>query len=313
MIRRYLVQSKHLFKYNSYYSTTNKMGDLKDTKKSRIGMIQICSLNNKETNFQKCKNLIDKMLMKEGKVDLICLPENFAFIGGGNYQMESRDNAEFIDQPDGIISRYQKIAKDNRVWLSLGGFHEKIKNNPEMIRNCHLIIDSDGTVVSQYHKMHLFDVDIPSKGVKMTESKVVERGNDIVVVPNTPVGTLGLSVCYDVRFPELYVSLVLKGAQVILVPAAFMKATGQAHWKPLLQARAIETQCYVVAAAQCGQHHAKRESYGHSLMINPWGEILQELPDQEDYAICEIDHDLISTVRQNIPVQQHRQPSNYLK
>ncbi|KAF2071678.1 hypothetical protein CYY_007011 [Polysphondylium violaceum] len=280
------------------------------TNNKRIGLGQITSTNNKDENFKQCKRLIEKAV--ENKVQLFCLPECFAFISGGVHQFESRDNAEYLDQKGGIIERYQKLAQENKLWLSLGGFHEKIEGENEMIYNTHLIIDADGKIVSQYRKMHLFDVDIPSKGVKMNESKVVKGGNELVVC-DSPVGKLGLSICYDLRFPELYLSLRRMNSDILLVPAAFMKSTGEAgHWKTLLQARAIENQCYVIAPAQTGNHHSKRTSFGHSLIIDPWGKVLSELDENTiDIAFTDIDHSYIETVRENIPVFNHKKLNNY--
>ncbi|KAM9985362.1 hypothetical protein ACTFIZ_008911 [Dictyostelium cf. discoideum] len=180
-----------------------------------------------------------------------------------------------------------------------------------MIYNTHLIIDSNGVIISEYRKMHLFDVDIPSKGVKMNESKVVKGGNDLVVC-DSPVGKLGLSICYDLRFPELYLSLRRMDAQILLLPSAFMKSTGEAHWKPLLQAREIENQTYVIATAQIGDHHSKRSSYGHSMIIDPWGKVLHDLPDNvNDIAFVDIDLDYISTCRENIPVVDDDDDDDY--
>eukprot|EP01132_Coremiostelium_polycephalum_P007451 gene7451-9157_t len=249
----------------------------------------------------------------EEKVNLFCLPENFAFCSSDGQPFETRDNAEFLDQKDGVIEKFRALAKQHSIWLSLGGFHQKIKDNPDKIYNTHIIINSEGNIVTTYNKMHLFDVDIPSKGIKFTESKIVKPGDEIVVC-DSPLGCkLGLTVCYDLRFPELFLSLALKQAQIILVPAAFMKRTGEAHWKPLLQARAIENQVYIVAAAQTGKHHEKRESYGHSMIIDPWGTVLSEIDPskEEEIAICDIDLHHLSNVRQNIPVFQHRKPINY--
>eukprot|EP01133_Synstelium_polycarpum_P015682 gene15682-18636_t len=239
---------------------------------------------------------------KQQGAQLFCLPECFAFISGGVHQYESRDNAEPLTGP--TITRYRELAKDNKIWLSLGGFHERIEETPDYIYNTHLIIDDNGDIKSTYNKMHLFDVNIPDKGVVMNESKVVKGGQELVVC-DSPVGMLGLSICYDVRFPELYLSLRKMGSQVMLVPSAFMKRTGEAHWHTLLKARAIENQCYVIAAAQTGHHHSKRESYGHSLIIDPWGTIISEIPLDEGIAIASIDHALIDSVRASIPPFGH--------
>ncbi|KAM9985833.1 hypothetical protein ACTFIZ_002128 [Dictyostelium cf. discoideum] len=233
----------------------------------------------------KIKMLLSPLTLDACCYRLFCLPECFAFISGGIHQFESRDNAEYLDQKGGIIERYKDLAKQNNIWLSLGGFHEKIKDDPnDMIYNTHLIIDSNGVIISEYRKMHLFDVDIPSKGVKMNESKVVKGGNDLVVC-DSPVGKLGLSICYDLRFPELYLSLRRMDAQILLVPSAFMKST---------------------------DHHSKRSSYGHSMIIDLWGKVLHDLPDNvNDIAFVDIDLDYISTCRENIPVFNHKKLNNY--
>ncbi|EGC29787.1 hypothetical protein DICPUDRAFT_42388 [Dictyostelium purpureum] len=278
--------------------------------KKRIGLGQLTSINNKTVNFEKCKGLIEKAA--NSKVDLFCLPECFAFIGGGVDPMDSRNNAEYIDQPDGTIEKFRDLAKKHSMWLSLGGFHEKILEEPDQIYNTHLIIDSSGEIVVKYHKMHLFDVDIPSKGVSMNESKVVKSGDEIMVC-KSPVGNLGISICYDVRFPEFYLTLRQMGAEIILVPSAFTYTTGKAHWSTLLRARAIENQCYVVAAAQTGNHHPKRKSYGHSLIVDPWGEVLCEIDENvtDEIAYCDIDLNFLNEIRENLPVYSHKKYDCY--
>ncbi|KAL9259386.1 Deaminated glutathione amidase, chloroplastic/cytosolic-like protein [Drosera capensis] len=166
------------------------------------------------------------------------------------------------------MKQYCSLARDSGIWLSLGGFQEK------------------GSDDSQYRKIHLFDVDVPG-GMVYKESSFTEAGEDIVAL-DTPVGRLGLTVCYDLRFPEIYEHLRFHHqAQVLLVPSAFTKITGQAHWEILLRARAIETQCYVIAAAQAGKHNQKRESFGDSLIIDPWGTVVDRL--STGIAVAEID------------------------
>ncbi|GAM22250.1 hypothetical protein SAMD00019534_054250, partial [Acytostelium subglobosum LB1] len=271
-----------------------------------IGVGQLTSTNSKDENYNVCRRLVEKAA--EQGVNMFCLPENFAFMSGGVNQFESRENAEPLDGP--TMTRYAQLAKQHKMWLSLGGFHQRIESDPDFIHNTHVIINDQGDIVTTYNKIHLYDVNIPSKGITFNESKVVRPGDKLVLC-DSPVGKLGLTVCYDVRFPELYISLRKMGAQVLLVPAAFMKKTGEAHWKTLLQARAIENQCYVVAAAQTGQHHSKRESYGHSLIIDPWGTILSEIESGEGIATASIDLDHLDNVRENIPVSKHRKPELY--
>ncbi|EFA75682.1 nitrilase 1 [Heterostelium album PN500] len=298
------IRKDKLFYSNSY---STKMNDPTANSLLRVAVGQLTSVNSKEKNFEVCKSLVEAAVEKQAKI--LCLPENFAFCSGGVHQFESRDNAELINGE--TISKYRALAAQNKIWLSLGGFHEKIENDPEHIYNTHLIIDDNGEIRQTYHKMHLFDVDIPSKGVKMKESTVVLPGDQIATC-DSPVGVLGLSICYDLRFPELYSSLRKLGAQILLVPSAFMKRTGEAHWHILLRARAIENQCYVIAAAQTGQHHSKRDSYGHSIIISPWGDIVAELSNNETGIItADIDTSLIDTTRQNMPVFEHRKTQLY--
>lgn len=200
-----------------------------------------------------------------------------------------------------IIDELRYIAYKSKLWISGGGVHTKVLTNHQYatstskvtttttttftnpdtiigtenkIYNTHVIIDDKGKIQAFYHKIHLFDVSLPDKKVELRESNTTSPGTKLVVC-DSPVGKLGLSICYDLRFPEMYVELVQKhGAQVLLMPSAFTVPTGKAHWHALLRARAIENQCYVIAAAQVGKHNEKRESYGHSLVYGSWGELL---------------------------------------
>ncbi|CDP21760.1 unnamed protein product, partial [Coffea canephora] len=203
---------------------------------------------------------------------LICFPENFSYVG--DLAGDSLKVAQPLDGP--IMKEYCSLARDSNMWLSLGGFQEKGPDDAHLC-NAHVLIDDAGSIRSVFRKMHLFDVDVPGSAV-YKESCFTEAGKEIVAV-DSPFGHLGLTVCYDLRFPELYQQLRFHhNAQVLLVPAAFTKPTGQAHWEILLRARAIETQCYVIAAAQAGKHNDKRESYGDTLIIDPWGTIVGRLP-----------------------------------
>jgi predicted amidohydrolase len=257
--------------------------------KPQIAVVQMCSTSDVDANFEQCRVLA--RLAKEKNAALLSFPECFEFMGIPG----SGDSLALAEPLTGtLFSRYRGLAKEFGLWLSLGGFHES-SETPNKIFNTHAIISSDGEIVASYHKLHLFDVDVDG-GFK--ESKSTIRGDSMLVVKNTPggpsvilfhrmlvmihvprfsVGNLGVATCYDLRFPELFTALREAGAQVLLVPSAFMPTTGRAHWEVLLRARAIENQCYVVAAAQYGQHNSKRASYGHALIVDPWGEILQVL------------------------------------
>eukprot|EP00986_Skeletonema_menzelii_P009786 scaffold4547_cov135-Skeletonema_menzelii.AAC.6 len=235
---------------------------------------------------------------------------------------------------ESIIAELRFIAKKSNLWISGGGIHTAATstittgNEPSKIYNTHVIIDEQGQITSFYHKIHLFDVSIPGK-VNLKESNTTAPGQKLVVC-DSPIGKLALTICYDMRFPEMYTQLVQRGgAEIILIPSAFTVPTGLAHWHALLRARAIENQCYVVAAAQVGQHNEKRKSYGHSLAFDPWGELLVDAGGYENdtsqesgivevspvdvpsIVTCEIDLDLVQSVRERMPIQQHRDSSNF--
>lgn len=268
-----------------------------------FGVAQLTSINNKEANFEACAKVVAQA--KEQGVSFLSLPECFAFVGTN--EEETRSNAEPLDGP--LMQKYLSLAKDNAMWLSLGGFHEKVAST-DRIHNTHLIVSPLGEIEKVYRKIHLFDINIPN-GPVMQESKVIAPG-DKMSLYKSPFGNVGMSVCYDVRFPELYTSLRHKGAQIILIPAAFTVKTGAAHWKTLLQARAIETQCYVLAAAQVGWHHPKRASYGHAMIIDPWGTIVAEVEkDEPGLATAPIDMSFLEKVRINMPVLEHRRAELY--
>jgi predicted amidohydrolase len=184
-----------------------------------------------------------------------------------------------------------------------GSILEAIPDNPKAY-NTSLLFGPAGNLLATYRKIHLFDVDL-ANGVSLRESDVREHGDEVVTA-RTELGTMGLSVCYDLRFPELYRGLAEQGAHLIFVPSAFTAFTGQAHWKPLLRARAIENQTYIIAADQFGKSAKSFECHGHSMIVDPWGTILAELPDGPGVITAEIDLDYLAKVRAELPALQHR-------
>lgn len=257
--------------------------------------------NDVEANFETCSTLA-RAAASQG-CSILFLPECFAYIG-----IAGNDALAVMEPLDGpLMARYRQLAKDTGVWLSLGGFPETGPDADHRY-NTHVLVDSDGDVRASYRKIHLFDVDIPNGPVLM-ESKTASPG-DAIVAADSPIGRLGMTVCYDLRFPELYSRLRHEmGAQIMLVPSAFTKPTGEAHWEVLLRARAIETQSYVIAAAQAGVHSEKRESYGHAIIIDPWGKVLAKLEDPDNgigIATADIDLGYLEDVRERIPVDKHR-------
>uniref|UniRef100_A0A6N2NL28 CN hydrolase domain-containing protein n=1 Tax=Salix viminalis TaxID=40686 RepID=A0A6N2NL28_SALVM len=259
----------------------------------RVAAAQMTSINDLAANFATCSRLVKEAVAEGAK--FVCFPESFSFIA--DKDGESVNIAEPLDGP--IMQQYCSLARESGIWLSLGGFQERGSDDAHL-RNTHVIIDDSGSIRSSYSKIHLFDVDVPG-GRVYKESSFTEPGKDIVAV-DSPAGRLGLSVCYDLRFPELYQQLRFQHE-------------AQAHWEILLRARAIETQCYVIAAAQAGKHNDKRESYGDTLIIDPWGTVVGRLPDRisTGIAVADIDFSLIDSVRAKIPIAKQRKPIEFWK
>ncbi|XP_028285198.1 deaminated glutathione amidase isoform X1 [Parambassis ranga] len=264
---------------------------------------QVTATPNKEANFSTCKQLVEDA--SERGAHMVFLPEGFDYIGSSREETLSLSESLSGD----TISRYTQLARKLGVWLSLGGFHERGHDweTDQRIYNSHIIINDKGDIVSVYRKSHLFDVELPEKGVSLKESAFTIPGPSIVSPVQTPIGKVGLGICYDLRFPELSLALQKHGAEILTYPSAFTVATGAAHWEVLLRARAIETQCFVLAAAQVGKHHEKRMSYGHALAVDPWGEVLGDCGGEKPgMVLVEMDLEKVNRTRRNMPVQQHR-------
>ncbi|KAK7343252.1 hypothetical protein VNO77_11860 [Canavalia gladiata] len=273
----------------------------------RVAAAQMTSVADLAANFATSSRLVKEAASAGAR--LICFPEAFSYVGAKDG--DSVSVAQPLDGP--IMNQYRSLARDFSIWLSLGGFQEK-GSDPQHLCNTHVIVDDTGKIRASYRKIHLFDVDVPG-GRVYKESSFTEAGEDIIAV-DSPIGRLGLSVCYDLRFPDLYQVLRFKhGAQVLLVPAAFTAVTGEAHWEILLRARAIENQCFVIAAAQAGKHNDKRESYGDTLIIDPWGTIVSRLPDRlsTGIAVADIDLSLVDSVREKMPIAKQRKPIDFWK
>ncbi len=216
----------------------------------------------------------------------------------------ARRNVTSTDE-DRVLAACREAAKRNRIWIHLGSLAVAAEDG--RFANRGFVIDSAGQIRASYDKIHLFDVDLPT-GESWRESNVYRGGSEAVVVDGTPVGKLGLTICYGLRFPALFQSLTDAGAQIVSVPAAFTVPTGRAHWEILLRARAIEAGIFVVAAAQCGRHEDGRETYGHSLIVDPWGTILLDMDQQVGVAFGEIDLGKDDEVRGRVPAIRHRRP-----
>lgn len=206
---------------------------------------------------------------------------------------------------DMVLAAVRDAARQHGIWVHLGSL--ALRGASDKFVNRAFVIDDKGEIRARYDKMHLFDVDLPT-GESWRESAMYQAGKGAVVVPDTPVGNLGLTICYDLRFPAIFQTLSEAGADVVAVPAAFTVPTGRAHWHVLLRARAIEAAMFVVAAAQSGSHADGRQTYGHSLVVDPWGDVLLDAAEEIGVHFADIDLGRIADVRARIPVLRHRRP-----
>jgi deaminated glutathione amidase len=238
---------------------------------------------------------------KDAGAEIACLPENFSFIG-----IKDADKLQVAETDgDGPVQAFlSDTARKLKLWI-LGGTIAMRTANKDRVANSSLLIDADGKRVVRYDKIHLFDVTIPGRNEQYRESTHVVPGRKPVIA-DTPVGKLGLSVCYDMRFPELYRELVSQGAEWLAMPAAFTVPTGRAHWETLLRARAIENLCYVVAPAQSGVHSSGRETYGDSLIIDYWGQVLSRLARGTGVIAADIDLASQAESRTRFPALDNR-------
>jgi len=209
------------------------------------------------------------------------------------------------EEEDEVLERCREAARLHRIWVHIGSLAVLVDEGK--VANRGFVIDREGEVRARYDKLHLFDVDLPT-GESWRESNVYSAGKGVVLVNGTPVGRLGLTICYDLRFPGLFARLAEADADVIAVPAAFTVPTGKAHWHILLRARAIEAGLFVVAAAQVGRHEDGRQTFGHSLVVDPWGEVLLDMGEKPGVGFADIDLKRISDVRSRIPALNHRRP-----
>ncbi|HVO00263.1 MAG TPA: carbon-nitrogen hydrolase family protein [Steroidobacteraceae bacterium] len=265
----------------------------------RVAAVQMCSGGERDANLATAGRLLQAAA--EQGAGVAVLPENFSI-------MAQRDaDRRALAEPDGagpVQDFLAQAAARLRLWIVAGSV--PIANAPgERISQSCLVYSDDGARAARYDKIHLFDVELPDRAESYRESAHMAPGSKVVTV-DTPAGRLGLSICYDLRFPELYRRLQAAGAQWFVVPAAFTAPTGEAHWEPLLRARAIENLCYVVASAQYGLHPNGRRTWGHSLIVDYWGRILAQLPDGEGVISATIDRAAQDDARRKFPALSHR-------
>jgi deaminated glutathione amidase len=265
----------------------------------QVAAIQMTSGPEVAANLEQARALLEEAAARGAR--LAALPENFSFMG-----LQDADKRQVAESAGaGPVQDFLAAeARRLRLWI-VGGTVPLISGADGRVAAASLVYDNDGVRVARYDKIHLFDVDIPGRAESYRESAHVTPGARATVL-DTPVGRLGLSVCYDVRFPELYRHLSANGAQIFTVPSAFTSPTGRAHWETLLRARAIENLCYVVAPAQSGFHPSGRETYGDSMIVDYWGRVLQRVPRGRGCALAEVDLPAQTNVRESFPALVHR-------
>jgi nitrilase len=261
--------------------------------------IQMASGPDVEANLLEAERLIGAAA--DAGAGLLVLPENFALMG--RTEFDKLDHME--DVGDGIIQQFlADTARHNSVWI-VGGTMPMVASVSGKIRASCLVFDDRGQQVARYDKMHLFDVDVPGTDEQYRESDTIEAGTEPVVL-DTPFGRLGLAICYDLRFPELFRRMLSSSVEIIVLPSAFTEKTGAAHWEVLIRARAVENLCYVAAAAQGGFHVNGRQTHGRSMIVDPWGKVLDKKDTGPGYALARIDLQLLNRLRSSFPVLDHR-------
>jgi predicted amidohydrolase len=264
-----------------------------------VAAIQLSSQDDVKANLARTTTLVEEAA--RAGAELVALPENFAFMG------EEEDKRKMAEPPDGsgpILGAVRDVAARAKVHVVAGGMPEK-SDDPKRPYNSSFLVGPDGAILARYRKVHLFDVEIPH-GPSLRESAATMPGEIDVAVADVRGVPLGMTVCYDVRFPELYRVLAARGARVVTVPAAFTLTTGKDHWHVLLRARAIENQVFVIAPAQHGKHPRNRQTYGKSLVIDPWGDVLAQCGEGEGFVVARLDFAYQDRVRAGLPCLSHR-------
>lgn len=267
----------------------------KENNTIKVAGIQMASSPSVTSNLIEAERLV-KMAVEAG-AKLVVLPEYFAIMG-----IHDSDKVKVReDEGDGPIQRFlSKIAKKHKIWL-IGGTIPLVSNSVKKVRNSCLVYNDKGKQMARYDKIHLFGLDLATE--QYHEKKTIEAGNEVVVV-DTPYGKIGLSACYDLRFPELY--RAMGEVDMIVVPSAFTETTGKAHWETLVRARAIENLCYVIAPAQGGYHLSGRETHGNSMIVDPWGVVLDHLPRGSGIVIANINTHYQASLRKSLPALKHK-------
>ncbi|HXS80538.1 MAG TPA: carbon-nitrogen hydrolase family protein [Gammaproteobacteria bacterium] len=266
----------------------------------KVAAVQMTSTRDVAANLREAARLVGDAARQGAK--LVVLPENFSFLGATD-----ADRVAAIERfGDGPAQQFlADTAESLGLWI-VGGTIPIRADDGDRASSRSLLVGPDGRVAAHYDKIHLFDVDIPGREAERYSESATTLAGTRVVAAKTPLARIGMTVCYDIRFPALFHRLSVLGTDVVVVPAAFTVPTGEVHWLPLLQARAIESLVYLVAAGQCGEHAGGRKTYGHSLILGPWGEVLAELPSGPGVVCADLDMIRLGELRRRFPTIQHR-------
>ncbi len=265
----------------------------------KIGLVQMNVEDNKNMNLKKARNMIVEA-HKQG-AEIIMLPEMF------NTPYQNDKFGEYAEDEAGkTLAFLRKVAEELKILLIGGSIPER---EGDKIYNTSYIINEDGDVIGKHRKVHLFDIDVKG-GITFFESDSLTAGDEATII-DTSFGKIGVAICYDIRFPELFRKMVLDGARYLFIPAAFNIVTGPAHWEILTRARALDNQVYLAIASPARSDELSYKAYGHSLIVNPWGEIVDQLDEKESILVVEIDPDMVDNIRGELPILKHRKPLVY--
>jgi predicted amidohydrolase len=266
----------------------------------RIAAVQMTSTQDIQENLATAKKWVKEAAHQGAK--LVVLPEMFALMAMD--QMEKIKAAELFGK--GVIQDFlADLAKQNKIWLVAGTIPILVDSASHKAHAACLVFNEEGQLMGRYDKIHLFDVDLAGTSESYQESKVITAGKNLTVI-KTPFGKLGIAVCYDIRFPEMFRLMHEQGVEIVALPAAFTFTTGSVHWDILVRARAIENQVYMIAAGQTGVHPNNRKTYGHSMIVDPWGAIKASLPVEQGIIVADIDLNFLKKMRSEFPVLSHR-------
>lgn len=281
--------------FNRYDGQRFSSNDIRENT-MRAAVVQLHISEDVEENLGTATDLVREAA--SNGADIAVLPEMVDFMGDKDLVKNQK-----TDIPGAISSRFADVAKELGIWLLAGSIHENIPDQPRTY-NTSLLFDRDGIEVARYRKLHLYDVQIPGR-VDSLESRTIAPGSEIVTA-DIEGHTAGLTICYDIRFPELYRELATRGAELVFMPAAFTLFTGKDHWEVLLRARAIENQCFMLASGQQGVDKKGAATYGRSMVVDPWGTVLATAPDGNGYAMADLDFESLAKIRRELPSLANR-------